>query len=334
MQLQNALCSMANSGLRRQKMGIIPTRKQVGSTTINCVPLPLVSPSWAIQDGTLYMGLFPQVVQAAVQYNTAKKPNLTENAAFMALRKRFPAGAITLEFTDLPQTIGANYGLTLMLSRYVGFLDLFGVQTPAIFLPPLPVMREHLSASGAACWNDAAGWHMQSFSPFPLSETVATEPTGHLLAAQPLMVSILLPSLTRAREKANQVKCASNMRQLGMCMILFANDHKGKYPDNLGSLMDEGVAPEVFLCPSEQAPQGSWKNLPADQQRQWVNTNSQYIYVGKGLNMSVNPETPVLYEDPQHHAGEGANVLFADGHVEFIVAGNLEAILGKKAAGH
>ena len=30
-----------------------------------------------------------------------------------------------------------------------------------------------------------------------------------------LLISILLPSLNKARESANRVKCASNMRQLG-----------------------------------------------------------------------------------------------------------------------
>ena len=153
------------------------------------------------------------------------------------------------------------------------------------------------------------------------------------MAAQPeMMVSILLPALTRAREKANQVKCASNMRQIGQGIMLFANDHKGKFPDDLGALLDEGIAPVVVICPSAVSPQTNWPGLPQDKQREWINANSQYTYLGKGLDTNVNPETPVLYENPQHHSGEGANVLFADGHVEFVMAGSLNAILGKKAS--
>jgi len=45
-----------------------------------------------------------------------------------------------------------------------------------------------------------------------------------------LLISILLPSLNRARETANRVKCASNLRQIGQAILLYANENKGNYP--------------------------------------------------------------------------------------------------------
>jgi prepilin-type N-terminal cleavage/methylation domain-containing protein/prepilin-type processing-associated H-X9-DG protein len=45
-----------------------------------------------------------------------------------------------------------------------------------------------------------------------------------------VMVSILLPSLGRAREAANQTKCLSNLRQLGMAFVMYTNENKGKFP--------------------------------------------------------------------------------------------------------
>jgi prepilin-type N-terminal cleavage/methylation domain-containing protein/prepilin-type processing-associated H-X9-DG protein len=45
-----------------------------------------------------------------------------------------------------------------------------------------------------------------------------------------LLISILLPSLNRARETANRVKCASNLRQLGQAILLYSNDNRGAYP--------------------------------------------------------------------------------------------------------
>src|SRR4051794_12081081 len=48
-----------------------------------------------------------------------------------------------------------------------------------------------------------------------------------------LLISILLPSLNRARETANRVKCSSNLRQLGQAILLYSNDNKGAYPRTL-----------------------------------------------------------------------------------------------------
>jgi prepilin-type processing-associated H-X9-DG protein/prepilin-type N-terminal cleavage/methylation domain-containing protein len=42
-----------------------------------------------------------------------------------------------------------------------------------------------------------------------------------------LLVSILLPSLNKARQTANAVKCASNLRQIALGWVLYANANKG-----------------------------------------------------------------------------------------------------------
>jgi type II secretory pathway pseudopilin PulG len=42
-----------------------------------------------------------------------------------------------------------------------------------------------------------------------------------------LLISILLPSLSRARQQAAAVKCASNLRSLGQQVMLYASNNKG-----------------------------------------------------------------------------------------------------------
>jgi prepilin-type N-terminal cleavage/methylation domain-containing protein/prepilin-type processing-associated H-X9-DG protein len=39
-----------------------------------------------------------------------------------------------------------------------------------------------------------------------------------------LLISILLPSLNRAREAANRIKCSSNLRQIGLALKMYANE--------------------------------------------------------------------------------------------------------------
>jgi len=45
-----------------------------------------------------------------------------------------------------------------------------------------------------------------------------------------LLIGILMPALSAARQQANTLKCASNLRALGQMMGQYANDYKGLIP--------------------------------------------------------------------------------------------------------
>src|SRR5271170_4588134 len=84
-----------------------------------------------------------------------------------------------------------------------------------------------------------------------------------------LLISILLPALNRARRQANQVVCASNMRQIALGLMEYIGDNKGKmiigevdaysgndiYKDGFGwaaELMHQGYVkvPNYYTTPS------------------------------------------------------------------------------------
>lgn len=86
-----------------------------------------------------------------------------------------------------------------------------------------------------------------------------------------LLIAILLPVLTKAREVTQQAVCMSNMRQIGLGMFIYMNDHDGVFLPNGPSLggfytipgnrlnltqFHLKIAPllneneEVFTCPS------------------------------------------------------------------------------------
>src|SRR5262245_59464665 len=50
-----------------------------------------------------------------------------------------------------------------------------------------------------------------------------------------LLISILLPSLNRARETANRVKCAANLKSIGQALMLYAGENRGAYPRVIAS---------------------------------------------------------------------------------------------------
>ena len=48
-----------------------------------------------------------------------------------------------------------------------------------------------------------------------------------------VLIGILLPALGRAREQALSVQCSSNLRQIGLAAIQYAQDHKGWLPPTI-----------------------------------------------------------------------------------------------------
>jgi prepilin-type N-terminal cleavage/methylation domain-containing protein/prepilin-type processing-associated H-X9-DG protein len=64
-----------------------------------------------------------------------------------------------------------------------------------------------------------------------------------------LLISILLPSLNRARETANRVKCASNLRQIGTAIALYANENRGAYPRTIYNATSANSASPTFGSP-------------------------------------------------------------------------------------
>src|SRR5947207_3383125 len=51
-----------------------------------------------------------------------------------------------------------------------------------------------------------------------------------VIAIIAVLIGILLPALSRARFQATLTSCASNVRQLGTAMLLYANDNRGLLP--------------------------------------------------------------------------------------------------------
>src|SRR4051812_41292130 len=58
-----------------------------------------------------------------------------------------------------------------------------------------------------------------------------------------LLISVLLPALSKARQSASRIACAAQLRQLGIAAINYANNNRGALPPMNG---DNGQA--TFSC--------------------------------------------------------------------------------------
>jgi hypothetical protein len=127
-------------------------------------------------------------------------------------------------------------------------------------------------------------------------------------------------------------QCAANLRSIGQAMHIYAVDHKGGLPPDLGTLCaeeDVGASPALVLCPlSGKTLPAGFENLGLDERIDWINGNTDYEYFGKDLKLAGLQPTVVAQDKPGHKhpvvlgdhgevTGKARiNVLDSTGHVE------------------
>jgi prepilin-type N-terminal cleavage/methylation domain-containing protein len=148
-----------------------------------------------------------------------------------------------------------------------------------------------------------------------------------------ILAGLLTPALAGAREKARRTNCANNLKQIVLFLKMYANDSQESYPSaNLSELFGKYIKPgdlAVFYCPS-----ATWVNKNATTNA-FTDANCAYGYA-LGCSESSAAQTPVVWDKNGqaaqdgkvsetawggNHGGEGGNIGFVGGQVQWYNAG-------------
>ena len=159
-----------------------------------------------------------------------------------------------------------------------------------------------------------------------------------VIAIIALLVSILLPSLNRAKELARRVICMSRERNIGIAAITYAGDNDTYFP-----YIDDSIDPELvsqlgpyigdqvrmYYCPGYY-----YKFSDAELQEcvdldlhigyyyfnnlEWTFTTYEEEHIPAGHKMAGDPERVLMNCRQSWFHDEFKNYMFVDSHVETI----------------
>jgi prepilin-type N-terminal cleavage/methylation domain-containing protein/prepilin-type processing-associated H-X9-DG protein len=179
------------------------------------------------------------------------------------------------------------------------------------------------------------------------SKSIFSKPHGFTLiellvviAIIAILAAMLMPALSKAREKARQAACMNNLKQWGLAFMMYAQDYNEYLPigytgtaywtpvnidDTFNKYLVKGKGAPMgyrapYVCPSDRTPyygqsygvNGHIAYTNKNKISRWRHTELTFLMADSRSTVCYRSSDYFKYR----HL-EGANLLFCDGHVEW-----------------
>jgi prepilin-type N-terminal cleavage/methylation domain-containing protein/prepilin-type processing-associated H-X9-DG protein len=158
-----------------------------------------------------------------------------------------------------------------------------------------------------------------------------------VIAVIVILASLLLPAISRSKERARSTACISNLRQIGIALQLYVQDHENKMPIMYDALISTNATPltnstlTIDVALSNYVGNLRVLRCLSDNKKLFEQTGSSFAW-----NSLVNGQdaehlsifmfdfeshnVPLVFDKQAFHSaigpGKGVNYLYADGHIK------------------
>ncbi|HPC96692.1 MAG TPA: DUF3352 domain-containing protein [Sedimentisphaerales bacterium] len=218
-------------------------------------------------------------------------PSLLDTEGYRKATADLPANLLSLSYIDSQ----AQFTQMMMQLQQVWPLATMGAMKAGI---KLPVMLPNLGAIIKDMQPACEYGYARPDGFYSHYRGTGLEVSLRGVAGGALAAGVIMPALGRAREKARQVSSMNDLKQMGLALFMYAQEHDGRFSDELEDIRPYLGSPRVFESPRK----------PDDFD------GPSYIYIA-GQTTTMPPGNILVYENPEF-CDDTINVLFLDGHVE------------------
>jgi hypothetical protein len=268
--------------------------RTVHAWTVAQLAMMQVMPTWSVANGYAIIGLNAGVHDAAVKQMAATgadRKSIRDTPGYKEVTARLPDGVVCLDYADSR----TQYTQAMaMFQQFWPMAGLFAAQAGVKLPPALPSLSDIIKDMKPMCrsrWVAPDGIYERYQGP-------GIEVGLSAVAGAAVGAGVALPAMAKSRDQARNMVVMANLRQIGLGLHMYADDHQGEWPADLEQAKSNFGSAQILESPRK----------PKDF------AGPSYIYV-RGQPKTTDPHNVMVYENPEY-CTDRIDVLFADDHVE------------------